>query len=348
MVDDLGGLQVSFVDLPVVAALEGILAALLTRDIGRVLLLERRAHGACVELWPPLATRRGFPSGCSLQRAHLVENADFFDPMDDPEIWWRGPNSMVQGNVLERDSHGRWLWLSGGTDYTGFQGGFRQVAGDVGLRPIWVSFRVQVATPDLSCAFLALAAGTHTWGLEDVVVLFNYRGDDRRDHQRCFAVETKAAQHGGSPHFCKVKPEVLRDRPYDVSFRLDWVGGPPGMGLLSVYIDGVEHVRDAEFNASLSVRIVAMHNWRSAARAAFSELSMGPGLPCSVPPQARLTDHGRNGFWGCSRRCRALWTKPSPLSSAASVRHLATCLTALAVLVCAYSMGPKLFVQNEL
>jgi len=101
-----------------------------------------------------------------------------------------------------------------------------------GVRPTWVSFRVRVATPELSGAFLTLAAGQHTWGLADPVLVFSYRGDEGA-HRRCFSINTGATQHGDETHYCHIDPEVIATKPFDVAVNLDWYAQT-----MSVYIDG--------------------------------------------------------------------------------------------------------------
>lgn len=264
-----------------------VLTSLPAREIARVLLLDKRIHSTSAELLPKLVRQRGFPEWWPLQKAHQVESATFFDALDSPKLWRKGPNMKVlqragegtegvwQGNSMEKGSGGSWLWLSGGTDWTGFQGGYRQVSND-GLRPAWVSFRVQVANPALSSAFLVLAADTHTWGLEDIVLLFNYRGDEGSLIKRRFSVQTTPTQKGGKPAICNMSPSC--SRPYDVAIHLDWC-----KGVLSVFIDGTEHVREEQFDVAAPVRFAALYNWRACAASAFSDLVMGPARPCLAP-----------------------------------------------------------------
>merc|ERR1712232_394380 len=88
----------------------------------------------------------------------------------------------------------------------------------------------------------------------------------------CFAVQTHAAQHGGAPSFCDVPVEA--DRPYDVAVRFDW-----DRAMISVFIDGRELVREKAFDATHTIRYAALYNWRSSARAAFSEIALGNAAP---------------------------------------------------------------------
>merc|ERR1712232_1025139 len=115
-----------------------------------------------------------------------------------------------------------------------------------------------------------LAAYTHTWGLEELVVMFNYRGDESSKDKRCFAVQTTAQQHGGRPTFCRPagsEEPVECNKPHEVAIRLDW-----SRGMLSVFVDGVEQVRDKEFNVTAPIRYAALYNWRSQASTAFADL----------------------------------------------------------------------------
>lgn len=254
--------------------LHGILAAMPAAEIARVAAVDPAMRQMVLELWPTLVVERRFPAWWPLQKANVVETAAFFDAMDQPDLWQKGPNKKVEGNLLERGADGSWLWLSGGTDWQGFQGGFRRVSED-GLRPSWVSFRVQVGTPSLSGAFLRLAADTHTWGLEDILLQFEYRGDDCQQDKRCFSVQTTASQHGGKRRVCRPSVEVSPDTPYEVAIHFEW-----GKGVLSVFVDGDRLAVDEPFNVANPVRFVALYNWRSAARTAFSDLALGNAAPC--------------------------------------------------------------------
>lgn len=263
----------AFADFPQ-PVLHGLLAAMPAAAIGRAGMIDPAMRALVAELWPTLAAERRFPAWWPLQKANVVEAAAFFDALDRPDLWQKGPNNKVEGNSLETGADGTWLWLSGGTDWQGFHGGFRRVSQE-GLRPPWVSFRVQVGTPALSGAFLTLAADTHTWGLEDVVLLFNYRGDDNPQDKRCFSVQTTASQHGGKRVVCRPTAEVSPDRPYEVAISFDW-----SRGVMSAFIDGERLVADEPFNVANPVRFAALHNWRAGARTAFSDFALGDAPPC--------------------------------------------------------------------
>jgi len=277
-----GGAQL----LPV---LQDVLQALPAQAVGRLLLAERRLSEAVASLRPRVLARRGVHPTWSWRKAHLVETALFCDPLCDPGIWTKGPNGRSACNVLEREGDvAPWLWLSGGTDWQGFQGGFRCVS-ERGLMPSWVTFRVRVSTPELSGAFLALSGGQHLWGLADPVFVFNYRGDDCSSNCRCFTVQPYSGYSTVS-HFVRPQPEV-EDRPYSVALHLDW-----DAGALSVFVDGQQHLCNVPFKASTAIRFAAIYNWRSGARTAFSELMLGNERPCELPASVE--------FQGRQSRCR--------------------------------------------
>eukprot|EP00929_Paragymnodinium_shiwhaense_P063552 TRINITY_DN31748_c0_g1_i1.p1 TRINITY_DN31748_c0_g1~~TRINITY_DN31748_c0_g1_i1.p1 ORF type:complete len:357 (-),score=77.05 TRINITY_DN31748_c0_g1_i1:155-1225(-) len=271
-----------FTDLRDAGALAAVLACLAADGAFRISKLDRRCRAAAGTLWPDVAELQGFPRWWSMQRVHQVQVATFADPLHQAASSWQpGPNLKSESNMLRQGADGSWCWLSGGTDWTGFQGCYRRISGE-GFRPEWLSFRVQIEQPEFSGAFLALAADTHTWGLEELTLMFSYRGDESAKDRRCFAVQTTVAQHGGKPSICRSEGSeepVACNVPHDVAIRLDW-----SRGLLSVFIDGEQLVRDKEFNVTAPIRYAALYNWRSQACAAFADLVLGPGLPCLAQP----------------------------------------------------------------
>jgi hypothetical protein len=262
-----------------------MLAALSAKEVARLLLTGRHAQSGFKEHWPAIVIKRNFPRWWPLQKVNQAEAAMFYDPLDSPQLWQRGPNKKVlkrqadsatevwEGNVLESDISGTWLTLSGGTDWQAFQGGLRTVS-NTGARPSWVSFRVQISRPAYNGAFIVLAAGTHTWGLEDVVFMFQYRGDEGAKNKRCFALQTTPSQKGGKPAICEQAQPVISDRPYDIAINLDWA-----KGTLSLFIDGVRQLSGEVFDVTAPVRYVAVYNWRAAAQTSLSELVLGSALP---------------------------------------------------------------------
>eukprot|EP00930_Biecheleria_cincta_P057137 TRINITY_DN43116_c0_g1_i1.p1 TRINITY_DN43116_c0_g1~~TRINITY_DN43116_c0_g1_i1.p1 ORF type:complete len:349 (+),score=52.33 TRINITY_DN43116_c0_g1_i1:38-1048(+) len=229
---------------------------------------------------------RGFNTQWGLQKAHAVETALFnaFGPSSLKQ-WTPGPNDTASGNVIAPNETHSWIQISGGTDWNCFQGGYQCISEAAGIRPSWVSFNVRIATPHLSSAFLVLAAGQQLWGLVDPVVSFNYNGHEHSnpEHHGCFAIQTGSAQKGDSPHLCHMKPEFLPEKAYDVAISLDWERAE-----MSMFIDGRLQIHRQAFKAEQPVRYVAVFNWRSGARAAFSELTLGDSCPepLIVPPAA--------------------------------------------------------------
>jgi hypothetical protein len=214
-----------------------------------------------------------------------MEAALFVELFGDPQAWTRGPNGKSSPcNDMELDqTHDHtepWLWLSGGTDWQGFQGGFRSVSAE-GIRPTWVAFRVRIATPELSGAFLTLSSAQRTWGLADPILAFSYRGDEGSQNRRCFSVQTGAFQTGDVSHNCQIAPEVTSSKPYDIAVHLDW-----SAKAMSVFIDGVRQVHGVPFKAENPIRFAAIYNWRSGARTAFSEMLLGHDCPFALldPP----------------------------------------------------------------
>lgn len=123
------------------------------------------------------------------------------------------------------------------------------------------------------------------WGLVDPIVSFNYNGHEhsKPDHHGCFAIQTGSAQKGDAPYLCRMEPALLPERAYDVAINLDWRRGE-----MSVFVDGKLQICREPFKAQQPIRYVAIFNWRSGARAAFSELTMGNTCPepLAVPPAA--------------------------------------------------------------
>merc|ERR1719329_1235976 len=197
-------------------------------------------------------------------KAHAVEASVLFDMLGSTGPWTPGPNDRhgnlleVGGNEVSVEDAGTpesWLCLSGGTDWQGFQGGFRCISED-GIQPDWLTFRVRIGTPALSGAFLTLAGAQRTWGLEDVVFAFHYSGDERSKQKRCFVVQTGATQHGDSSFPVNLEPEIVADRPYEIAVRFDWA-----QGKASFFVDGVERVGQMPLKSTRSVRYAAMYNW---------------------------------------------------------------------------------------
>lgn len=151
-----------------------------------------------------------------------------------------------------------------------------------GIRPQWASFRVRVATPELSGAFLTFASGRHTWGLADPVFVFGYRGDDSApQHRRRFTMQTGASQYGDAVHTCQVEPRA--DQTYDIAVRFDW-----DRGFFWVFVDGRLCVRGVPLRVKSPIRFAAIYNWRSGARTAFSEMLLGDHCPSALRDGAML------------------------------------------------------------
>jgi len=294
--------------------IQGVLEALPADGVGRLMLCDRRILQAISSLRPHLLAKRGRHPEWSWQKVHAVEGASFCDLMGEPGVWTPGPNGGGARNILEGEAGAcPWTWLSGGTDWQGFQGGFRQVS-EHGIRPTWVTFRVRVATPELSGAFLTLSGEQRLWGMADPVLVFSYRGDDSSAQRRCFAVQPLPKQQGSPLHTLKLEEEVSMHRPYDIALRLDWAAG-----LLSVFVDGRRHPGDVPFSTAVPIRYAAIYNWRSGARTAFSELMLGDDCPYDLPGGAALRrPSGARRLCGvcCRRQAKAL--QPSSLGGGAA------------------------------
>lgn len=268
-----------------------------------------------------------------------------------PRLWTPGPNDK-QGNIMEssgndeadgEDDTSGWLWLSGGTDWQGFQGGFQCISTD-GVKPSWLTFRVRIATPALSGAFLTFSAAQRTWGLEDIVFAFHYSGDERsRSHQqRCFLIQTGSTQQGHDSHPIRIQPEIVADQPYQVSIHFDWAAAE-----MSVFVDGVQYLSGIPFRAAHPVRFAAIYNWRSGARTAFSELMLGDACPYDISSstfgRSQLRLAKRTYAACCKRRKDVHPAAPTPerigsaivaMTSLASTRLLASAAFGLAAAVC--------------
>jgi hypothetical protein len=354
--------------------LERVLDQLPVTDIGRTGCVCHQASSVVKGCRPAILRQRSFSAHWSWQKANAVERAAFFDlfahascELGYDKKWEPGPNSangMGMNRLEEESGTGSepWLGLSGGTDWQGFQGGFRCVAKN-GLRPTWVSFRVQVMTPEFSGAFFTLAAGLHTWGLADPIVSFHYNGDERPKLGRCFVVQSGSSQKGDALHSCLQKPEA--NRPYNVAIRLDWLQQE-----MSVFIDGALCLEDVAFKASLPIRYAAVYNWRSNARAAFSEILLGDYCPHEVQQVSSIVKSAESNVrWDagivyenavhclcvCKRRklvvgrakegiLASTWRRPMALTLARPTVLFASA----AVTVCLVAMCVQLFLREVL
>lgn len=298
--------------------LEQILDALPVVNIGRLQQASSLIRAAAKERRPWVLHRRRLDACWSWRKAHAAETALFFDMRGSPGLWTPGPNDK-HGNVIESckdddvagvvGTDASWLWLSGGTDWQGFQGGFRCIS-ECGIQPTWLTFNVRIATPALSGAFLTFSAAQRTWGLEDIVMAFHYSGDERLSQRRCFVVQTGAAQHGDMSHPILELPEIVADRPYQIAMNFDWAAG-----VMSVFIDGVRYVHLLPFKAAHPVRFSAIYNWRSGARTAFSELMVGHCCPYAIRSnevKSRLSAR-------CKHRSSPSCTLSSAVGSSATV-----------------------------
>mmetsp|Transcript_23193 Transcript_23193/g.59164 ORF Transcript_23193/g.59164 Transcript_23193/m.59164 type:complete len:360 (+) Transcript_23193:45-1124(+) len=273
-----------------------------------------------------LLKARRLPAGWPWHKAHVVEDAVFFDRMVLPEdSWSNGPNTKSQGNKCSMSvgEDGEWLWLTGGTDWQGFQGLFRQVSGS-GVKPRWLSFQVRVETLAVSGGFLAVSSGQHTWGLQPLLLLFGFRGDDGPGPTRRFKVQTSsspAAQGPAAWHSCggEGAAEVESGRPYSVAIHLDWARGK-----LAVFIDGQEQLREVPFQNNAPIRFLGLYNWRSESRTAFSELLLGRARPFSLAAAGWVGgaegDDGDDdevaGLWRRGLRCARRLVPALPISDA--------------------------------
>ncbi|CAK0831379.1 unnamed protein product [Prorocentrum cordatum] len=283
-------------------------------------VVDRQALAEVAGLRSSVLRQRGTCPSWSWQRASACEAALFYDPLGDPEGWRPGPNRKSSGNRLAQEDGRGPCWLSGGTDWQAFQGAWRCLSKD-GIRPAWVAFRVCVATPELSGAFLTLSASTHTWGLAEPVVAFSYRGDDAREGQRrCFSVQSGSTQKGDPVHVCHGPlVEVSASKTYDVAVHLDWdprrprscrctstarwrsTACPSRPGPFAGGSGCEAWQAREELEAQSPIRHAAVFNWRSAARAAFSELMLGDECPHPVArrglhrPAARESARGARG-----------------------------------------------------
>lgn len=266
-----------------------IMAALSVLDICRLQLADSSisASSRCWKL--RILEKRDFPGDWPWRKAHVVETSFFYDPMCGPIRGWHpGPNERNKCNVLSTsrglEDETDWMWLSGGTDWQGFQGCFRPLAEQCG-QPSWVSFRVRIATPELSGAFLALAEEQQLWGLTLPTLVFSYRGDDvgATGKRRIFLVQSYPEHGGPTTNACSstCSPCIVADKPYDIAVHLNWK-----LGHMSVFIDGKLEVASASFPATRPLRFAALYNWRSSARTAFSEFVLGNAVPWHLPPEA--------------------------------------------------------------
>lgn len=261
------------------------LPSLLLEKLQHALLVEESVHlrqanhmlyEASQEAWPAVLAQRGFPSNWSCKMAIAAESALFFEGFKNIQSWSAGPNKQVLGNTLECGGTQPGLWLSGGTDWQGFQGCYQHISVD-GVHCQWISFRVRIMTPELSCASFVAASHVRTWGLEPMVVRFNYRGDERRQGSRSFEVQTTTGQNSMTMHTLDMPHKVESGRPYHVAIRLAW-----HLGSLSVYVDGSSILRCMPFTTATPISYIGLFNWRSNAKAEFSEIMLGNARPYCV------------------------------------------------------------------
>jgi len=338
--------------------LEQVLYGLPIADIGRLQQTSRHSLAAADERRPWILRRRRVEASWTWRKVHAAEVALFYDLLGSPSLWNPGPN-LRHHNVLEcggSDENddtvddaldhpsargGPWLWLSGGTDWQAFQGGFRSISED-GIKPTWLTFRVRIATPELSCAFLTFASARRTWGLEKIVLAFHYSGDERLTQRRCFIVQAGATQHGDASHVIRLQPEIVADQPYQVAVKFDW-----DASVMSVFIDGVEHIHCAPFKTEEPIRFAAIYNWRSGARTAFSELLRGNACAYSACDSSAQLPKPRGC---CKRRVPPKNASPNVFGSAGvtstSTKLLLT--SAIIVLLASVMMQQQLLAVSSL
>lgn len=270
--------------------LERVCELLPALEVGRVTLANCIMQVFAKEVVPRLLATRCRP-GVSLQAAHASEAAVFADWMQTCSRWHAGPNTSKPHNVAKEDrvagDNGSWIFLEGGTDWLGFQGLYCNFTG--GSKPRWVSFRLCLETLDESCGFFALSADRRTWGLQPLIFIFNYRGNDMPWGKRSFALQTQPVT--GDLHVLHLEEaEILPRVPYEISVHLDW-----SQGLLELFIDGACVLHGIPFQVDLVPRYIGLYNWRSRASCGFSEIMVGNARPY---PLARSPQH----VWRVSER----------------------------------------------
>lgn len=115
---------------------------------------------------------------------------------------------------------------------------------------------------------------------------------------------------GQTWHAFRLRPREV-DHAYEIALRFDW-----DAGTLSAFVDGQTLAAGAPFSRTMPLRYIAVYNWRSLARAAFSELMFSGACPYRLPaPPAP------------ARRKRARCARP-PTAVLAAV---AVCLVAVAL-----------------
>lgn len=277
-------------------------------DLSRLRCTESLGLKAVDSVLPRVLVRRGLSPGWSLRRA---TETIFYDALDDVRSWRKGPNSQSLGNALTVDGDGddqQWLWLSGGTDWQAFQGCFRCFS-EAGVRPSWITFRMRIATPEISGACLALCASQHMWGFTELALVVGFCGTDA-SNVPCFTLQTDVASdryvgannllHKGCP-LPMGSPSTLRctDRPFDIAVHLDW-----GKKKASLFVDGSPHIWRVPFKARTPVRFIAFYNWRKDARTAFSELAVGDHRPDTITDRSIISELERPSILQrcCSKR----------------------------------------------
>jgi len=270
----MGGWDGSSQLLPV---LQGVAENLGALEIARLEVTSQHLSNALGTLRPTVLGQRGQNPGWTWQKAHSVLSAALYDPLNELQSWTPGPYDRSDRNVMEVREDA--VWLSGGTDWQGFQGAFRCVS-DEGVQASWVAFRVRIATPEVSGAFLALYALKRNWGFTGPVLVFNYRGAEVKD-DHCFSLRTEFGQAGHEKRHVSQRFETSEDRPFDISVHLDW-----SQKTASMFVDGVPQVTGVPFQGTDPIRYATLYNWRSGARTAFSDLTIGNNCPSAAVHKA--------------------------------------------------------------
>lgn len=266
--------------------LDKILEVLPALDAVRLGMVDKQCLGKLGRSRIKILRGRSFSSSWSWQKACAAESSVLFDGFNDfnPSDCWRiGPNcseaensdSRSNGNVLEKksDEDGLWICLSGGTDWSAFQGIYRSI--DEGVFPNYISFLVKVDTPDVSCASISFFSSRTTWGFSKPVLMFSYQGMERTQ-QCCFALQCGSIP-GKSDYICRPEPKILSNKVYEVVIKLDWK-----QSYISVFINGHLQLERVPCKLEEPIRYVSFFNWRSRAQSSLSQLMLGNLCPTRI------------------------------------------------------------------
>lgn len=217
---------------------------------------------------------RKLPIEATFEQIHFEETSPFCSLFE-----WRnfseGPNvSAGQRNTIQfvpitLPNHRlttNALQLSGGTDWSSFQGihsSFEK------FYPRFLEFTVSVADPQVNGGTVALATSVRTWGLFGIC--FHFRAESG-----CWKVQKSKTQW---ENICKAEA----NKSVDVRVEFDWdrcemtVSVDGTSKTLKILSEGGEGIDGRGFKKPVGA--IAFYNWRKASVSRFSNVVLSPDMP---------------------------------------------------------------------